>query len=153
QELDAPVLGDEHVGGLDVPMDDGVAVREGDSVAYIQEEPEPRLDIEAARVAPLGDRRALDVLHHQVRRLVGGDAGVEEPRDVLVLETGEDALFLTEPGKADRVAESAANDLEGDVVAEILTHGAVDGAHPPLPDRLEDAVGPECASGERRGEE
>src|SRR5690606_37793853 len=96
-----------------------------------------------------GDRLALDVLHDEVRRLIASDAGIEQPRDALVLEAREHALLLPEAGEADGVAEGAAYHLDRDRVAQVFPHGAVDRPHPTAADHLEDPVGADHAAGER----
>src|SRR5690606_28764042 len=141
EQLHAAIARDEHVRGLDVAVHHEVAVREGDGVAHVEEEAQPGLDAEAPPVAPGVDRLALDVLHDEVRRLVAGHAGIQQPRDAIVLEAGEHALLLPEAREADGVAERAAHDLERDRVPQVLPHRAVDRAHAAPDDHLGDAVG------------
>ena len=72
----------------------GVRVRDGRQ--HVEEQPHARLDVEAAVVAVAIDVLALDVLEHEIRLPAGGDAGVDQPRDVRVREAREDAAFAPE---------------------------------------------------------
>ena len=75
-------------------MDDQPLVREVDGAAYQPEQRDPLAEREAL-LAVRGDRDALDVLHDEVGHAVLR-AAVEQPRDVRVLEPGEDLPLETE---------------------------------------------------------
>ena len=72
-------------------MDDEVLVRVLHRVADRAEQLEPlaRRQLPASSQYSV-DRLAVDVLHHEVGLPVVGRAAVEEPRDVRVLEPGQD---------------------------------------------------------------
>ena len=82
-------------------MDDLPLMRVLHRVADLAEQLEPRVDVQRALVAEAVDRRALHVLHHEVRTPVGSHAAVEQPRDAGVLERGEDLPLLLEAARQD----------------------------------------------------
>jgi len=69
----------------------GHRVRDG------EEKPEPRRDVEPARVAVGVDMLALYVLQHEVRLTGRGHAGIDEPGDVRVRQPGQDGPLTPEP--------------------------------------------------------
>src|ERR1044071_4379411 len=93
------------------------------------------------RAAVLVDRNAVDELHRQERQPVRRAAAVDEPRDVRMLERGEDLPLLAE-ALHERLADSAAHELDRDALRELavadrekdrshsaaaeLTHDAID---------------------------
>ena len=64
---DLAVLSHEHVGGLDVAMDDEIRVRQRHGFRDVEEEAEAGLDVEPPIVAVAVDLLAVDVLEHEVR--------------------------------------------------------------------------------------
>ena len=83
-------LGDEDVGGLQVAVHDQARVRMSDRARHLQEQPQPGRHIERLARAVGVDALAFDVLQREIRLTVGREAGVVQPRDVRVLECGED---------------------------------------------------------------
>ena len=86
QQLDRPIGGDEDVLRLDVAVDDEVAMRVRDAGADLLEECDAFAHREPAVGAVPIDGQSIDVLHHEVEQLVGSRAGIQQPRDVGVLE-------------------------------------------------------------------
>ena len=76
-----------------------VPVRVMHGVAHVAEESETLLDREPVRIAVAVHRDAVHVLHHEIRQPRFGDAGVEETRDVRVVEATEDAPLQQEPAQ------------------------------------------------------
>jgi hypothetical protein len=87
--------------------------------ADLDEQAQPIVD----RHAPLGavhvDRRAFDVLHHEVRRAVLARAAVEHTRDVRVLELREQAALAAETLQHLRAVEPGAQQLERRALFEV----------------------------------
>ncbi len=87
-EQDPAVLGEEHVAGLDVPVQYAGGVRGGQRAQHPQADPGGLARLDAADVLDLvGQRVALDELHHDPRPAVvvehvvqGDDGGVVDPR-------------------------------------------------------------------------
>ena len=69
---------EEHIVGLDVPMDDAVAMKEGEARSYLKGEAQEQRRLDGARaVAQLRERAALEVLEHLPIR-VSARASVRE---------------------------------------------------------------------------
>src|SRR5215207_2372995 len=56
-----------------------------DRMAHLEEQREPLPRGHPLAIAILGDRRALDILHHEVWARFGGRAGIEDASDVRVI--------------------------------------------------------------------
>src|SRR6185503_6401032 len=93
EQLDRAATSDEHVGWLEIAMYDQVAVRMGDREHGVHEQTNTRLDIEVLGVAVAIDAVAVDVLEYQELPAVGGRAGIEQPCDIRVCESREQAAF------------------------------------------------------------
>jgi hypothetical protein len=88
------------------------------------------------------DRTALDVLHHEVRQSIGGRAGVEEARDVRVVQICEDLHLVSEAPPDNVAAETGLDQLDRDLlsIVFVIPLGQVDGAHSSAPDLAHNAV-------------
>ena len=88
------------------------------------------------------DRRALHVLHHEVGKALGRGAAVEEPRDVRMVQRGEDLPLVAEAADDQLRVHAAADHLDGDRVLEIAgAPGQIDRAHAAASDAALDHVG------------
>ena len=141
--LGTPSCVDEHVGRLDVAVDDQVLVRVLHRRGQLQEEVEPRVGVEFAAIGVVDQRRAVDILHHQVGPSVGGGAAVEQPRDVRVVESGED-LPLGAEAADDRIGvHPPLEDLQRHPLVEgvVVAHGQEHRAHAALSQLADEPVG------------
>src|SRR5581483_7340287 len=66
-QIDAVVFSDEHIGGLDVAMDNSLLVRVLDRMADLAEQIEPLPDAELMLVAIIGDPYPAHQFHHEKR--------------------------------------------------------------------------------------
>ena len=110
-------------------------IRDGD------EQRQPLAHAELLLVAVIGDRYALDVLHHEVRSPGRRGPAVEHVRDCRVIEHREGLPLGLEPGDHGLRVHAELDDLE----RHAPLHGCgllgeVDRPHPALSDPLEDAV-------------
>ena len=96
EQLHPPLAVDQDVRRLQVAVDDEPLVGVLHRRADVQEELEAALEVEPASGAELGDRRAVDVLHDQVRIANLVDAGVEDLRDVRMRERCQHAALGAE---------------------------------------------------------
>ena len=68
-------------------------------------------------------------------------------RDIRVVETGQHLRFALEPGDPIRIGgEGVGQDLQSDIAAELGVGGAIDLAHPALPDEGGDFVVPDAVA-------
>ena len=130
QQLGRAIGDHEHVGRLDVAVDDQVLVRVLDGRADVTKELQARGGVEPVRIAVVDDRLPFDVLHREVRPAVRRAATVEKTRDERMLEAGE-YLPLVPEAADDAVGVHAALEhldrhalLERIIVADAEIHGA-----------------------------
>ena len=129
-QLDAAVVGEQHVLGLEVAVHDAGLVRGGEPREHGVEDVDGLLGREPPVVlqqVAQGDAR--QVLHDEVRH-VGVLALVEDVHHVRVREAGGRAGLLHEP-RLERVVvgEVAVHDLDRDAPLEPEVGGEVDGRH------------------------
>jgi len=137
--------GDEHVGGLEVAVDDALLVRVLHRVADLHEEPEAFDCAQALAVAVLGDGHAGDVLHDEERAPFGRGAGVEDAGHAGVVHHGEGLAFGLEAGDDLLRVHAQLDDLERHAPTHRLgLLGEVDDAEAALAQRVEDAVAPDA---------
>src|SRR6266851_9557014 len=96
EQLDLTIAGDEHVGRLDVAVDNQVGMRVRHRRQHIDKQPEARVDVQHALIAIHIDVLSLDVFENQIWLTVGKYAGVDQVRDVRVRQPGEEAAFSLE---------------------------------------------------------
>ena len=131
-------------------MDDQVLVRAVHRRAHDLEQPQPLLDAERARIAIDVDRLAVDILHDDVRRAVGGRAAVEQPRDVRMIERRQDLAFELQPALHLARQQPAPHQLDRDLLLELLVGalGEEHLAHAAAAEAAHDAIGADALAGE-----
>ena len=113
-------LGDQHVARLQVAVDDPLLVGVLHGLADRDEQLQPGPHREPLPVAVVGDRLALDQLHHE-ERLVGlGGAAVEDAGDVGVVHQGQRLPLGVEPGQDRPRVHADLDQLEGDLALDRL---------------------------------
>ena len=132
--------GEEDVLGLDIAMNDAVAVGvvqrprhfpgNGDRGVHR----ELRLPIQ-----PVPEGFALDVGHHVVQHVARG-AGVEQAEDMGVLQAGGELDFLEEAVGAERAGDLGPEHLERDLAGMLEVLREVDGRHAAATDLALDRV-------------
>ncbi len=138
----AVLIRHQHVGRLQVAVDDRLLVGVLNAVADLLEQLQTLLRGQAVAVAVLGDRHALHVLHGEVGPAALGRPGVEHlgharmvhhrQRLPLGLEAGHDLLGV----------HAVLDDLERDLASHRLgLLGEVDHAHAAFAETLQDAIG------------
>ena len=131
----------QHVRRLDVAVDDPLLMGVLDRLADGDEQLQPLLRREVIAVAVLGDRHALDQLHHEVRAAGVGGAGVEDAGDVGVVHHRQGLAFGLEAGDDLPRVHARLDDLERHLASDrLLLLGHEDGAHAALADLLEELV-------------
>ena len=97
----------QHVGGLEVAMDDPLLMGMLHRLADGDEQLQPLAQREVAFIAILGDGDALNQLHHEVGPAGVGGAGVQHLGDVAVVHQGQGLLFCLEAGNDLRLSMPA----------------------------------------------
>lgn len=124
-DLDLAGLGDEHVGGFEVAVDDVLVVRGGERFARRAIDAEGLGERGARVLDPLIEARSGDVLHRDVDA-VAVDVGFVDLDDGGVLEAGEGAGFLEH---ARALLGGRVDHLECDEAAERGIAGLVHDSH------------------------
>ncbi len=128
---------DEDVGRLHVAVQDAGSVGGHERVRHLQEQGSGDVGGERAPVADdLGQRAAVDVLHHQpVGVGLAVDDGIEDGHHVRVVELGTEACLALGPRQVGAVGSGQQPDLlEGHLAPEDLVATEPDCAHAPSPD-------------------
>ncbi len=109
-------------------MHDQVLVGVLDGVADVEEELQPLAHAELLTIAIAIERFAVHVLHHEVGIAFLGFAGVEQARDVRVVQAGEDLPLGAEAQTELALHRAAVDDLDCDLRG-VLTIGALAEVH------------------------
>jgi hypothetical protein len=142
------LVGDQHVGGLDVAVDEPAAVRGVERAPDLPDDADGALGVQPVR--RLDERAhvgALDVAHREVEHALRL-AGLEDRDDVgMVDRGGELRLGLEAVAEVDVVGQLGRDHLQCDCAAEAELRGAVHDAHPALACDPVDAVAAEDGAG------
>ncbi len=147
EQLRQSVRRDQHVAGLQVAMHDQRAVRVRERGEQSTHEAQARRNAEARLVAVFEQRHAVDVFHDQERASVVGRAGIDQGRDVRVMQAREDAPFLGEAIECGTFQPAPAQELERDQLLEVahLAFGEIHRAHAALAEHAQQAETAEFA--------
>ena len=115
QQLDVALCGDQHIAGLQIAVHQQVAVRMRHGIRQLQEELQSRVYRKA--FAGLVDGPAPHVFHHEVGQTVGRAAGVDEVRDVRVLQPRQRLLLLRKPRQHGHAVHAALEHLHRHLAA------------------------------------
>jgi hypothetical protein len=145
EQLDVTVDADQHVARLDVAMDDQVGVRVSDGLEHVEEQAQPRLDAQRARVAILVDGLAVDVLENEIGLPGLRDARVDQMRDAWVSEPREERAFAPEPLFAGAIDQRDVQELDRGLTFEaaVTAVGEPDAAAAALSNHRNESVGTE----------
>jgi hypothetical protein len=131
----------DDVGGLQVAMDDAVAMGEMERGAQRRHDRLHVVERQSAALADfLLDAAAVQQLHHQERTIGLVGVEVEDRDDVGVAQAGTRPALAHEPLDRTRTGVVGADDLDGDLVAKQQAPRPVDGAHAAFGERGEDLV-------------
>ena len=140
QQLGLPRGIDEQIGRLDVAMDHQTLVRIGHRGTDLQEQPDATAHIQRMRLAPAVDALAIDIFHRQERLALGIAAGVDQIRDVGVIQAGENALLFLEPRLLGERPEAQALQRHAQAHSAGIALGQPNHAHAALADALDQAI-------------
>ncbi len=148
----AVIEGDQHVGGLEVAVDDALLMRVLHRLADRDEQLQPLPRREVVLVAVAGDGHPLDQIHDEVRPADAGGAGVQHAGDVGVVHQGQSLAFGLEAGDDLAGVHAGLDQLDGDEALDRLgLLGHPDAAHAALADRLDELVRADHRAGALRG--
>ena len=141
RDLEHAVAPEQEVLRLHVPMDEARVVGVLERRGRLAPEPGRLVGLEpAAPREQVGDRLAVDELHHDVRPALVL-ARVEDPDDVRVRQPRREPGLAQEPGAELRVApEVLGEQLDGDRPVQLLVVGAEDGGHAAVTERPPEPV-------------
>ena len=151
EDLGVPLLRHDHVVRLEVAVHDPLRVGGGERVRHLRAERQQALRRQRRPAEQGAEARPLDELHHDVvvrRRR----PEVVDRHDVGVVEGGGRLRLELQPGHAPGIGGPLLRQgLQGDVALQAGVPRAVDLAHAPRPDGVEDLVGSQASSrGERQ---
>ena len=136
-------LRDEDVVWFEVSVHHETRVREAHRTTNLGEEPQAVVDGETVRGAVAINRIAFHQLHRKPRGAVGGESAVYQPRNLRMVERGEDLPLALEALQDLLGVHPAADELECDLLREGAVHpfGEVDGAHAAVAEFANNAPG------------
>ena len=148
EQLGLAVRGDQDIGRLEVAMDDEVLVGVAHGVTDVEKQSEPGVHVEAVRLAVPDDRSTLDELDGEPRLPLGGDAAIEQPGDVGVVEPRQDLAFGEEAAVDGGGVHPFPDELEGDALLELTVGplGEIHHAHPAPRQLAHDPIRPDPAA-------
>ena len=143
----------QHIGGLEVPMQDQSLVRRVHGRTHQAEQRQSLGDIQRPRITEGIDGFAGDKFEHQVGSALFGRAGVEQTRDVRVIERGENAALAVEAAAQFSRGEFRADQLDGHRLHErtVVTFTTVDRTHSAAAQFVLDAPGSDALGRGFRG--
>ncbi len=148
----AVVEGDQDVRRLEVAVDHALLVGVLHGLADRDEQRQPLAGRQPGPVAIVGDRHALDQLHHEIGAALGLPC-IQDLGDVRMIHQGQRLPLLVEAGEHPLGVKAGANHLDGDAAVHGLDLvGDPDLAHAPFAELLAEleAAG-EDAFGQKRG--
>jgi hypothetical protein len=153
QQARLTVRRDEDVAGFQIAMDDEVVMGELHRLAHAEEQTEAIGHGELACAAVLVDADAIDVFHDQIGQPFFGRTAVEQPRDLRVLELGQDLALAAESAEQILVAQWRGDDLDRHLLVELVVGACreIHRAHAAAADLPGDLVRPEAPPGPADG--
>ena len=132
-------------------MDDALLVRMINGLAYGGEQPQTGGEVQALLIAVVGNGRAVDVFHDEVRPALRGNTSLQDARNVRIVHQGERLSLCIETPKHPARVHPQLDELNGDPPSQRLVLLAkIDAAHPTLTELPDDAVRTDRHRVERR---
>ena len=139
-ELDAAVPRQQHVGRLDVPMDDPVRVSGGERLRNRQGKLTKLMKRKRAPPGLVAQRAAVDPFEDEKRPSVGL-ADIVDRQNIGVVQRGQRSRLTTQPiAVFGAEARGVRHELQGDIAAETVVMRPVHHAHAALADSIDHAV-------------
>ena len=138
-QLDDVARREHHVRRLDVAMHDAGRMDRVHAAQDLQRDRDRALGREWAVAQHHPQIAAIDVLHHEVVRVIAAAARVVDPDDVRVDDLARDARLAAKPRDRIRVRR-VCDDLDRHGAMQLRIVGEVDRAHAAAPEQLRDDV-------------
>ena len=139
-DLRVAVLGDHHVGRLEIAVDQPLFVRTGKPFSDLDRDIERALGLQGPTDQDLAELVTADQLHRDERHTLGL-ADFVDHRDVRVLDQRRGPRFLEHPLAADTIVhEILGQDLERHLAPQVQVARAIHHAHAAAADLLDDFV-------------
>ena len=140
ENLDEAVIGDHHVLGFQVPVNDARGMSLGEPVGHLSGNREQLRDRETTGMKQPPQRLAVDQLHDDVRD--GIDlSDLVDGHDVRVVQSGGGSRLPLEPLQASRIRrQPGRQDLDGDLALKPRVPGPVNLPHPAGAERAQQLV-------------
>jgi len=146
-EFNDPCRINKHIAGLEIAVNDQVPMGIGDSGANLncKRNAMPEVKLAGFAVAiKMHGRKCLIAyhLHDQVRRVLPGNAAVEEPRDMRMVQSGKCIALAEKDGPEQGRVERSIDDFNGYRLFRIstVTMASIDLAHPATAEQAIQAI-------------
>src|SRR6478672_5605839 len=152
EQLRLPFGVRHNVAGLDVAMNNQIPMRKLHRGADLQKQLQSLTRRQLLRDCKSSHRCADDVVHDEVGQTIAGRACIEEPRDIWVIEPGQDLAFRSETAQDLSRVGASIQYLDRDLFLK-LTISALcqeNGAHPPAAKFTDDDIRAHALSAARR---
>ena len=152
EQLYLPVMADQNIRGLEIPVHDQVRVRVGDGQQHVEKQPDTRLDTKPVLVAVAVDVVALNVLEDEVRLSCARYPGLDQFGDIRMGQAPENVAFALE---SLLFCPADQGDFEKfhryfSLKSRVVSFRQPDAAHAPLPDLCDQSVSAQCLTGQAR---
>ena len=156
QQLDLALPVHHHVAGLEVAVHHQLRMRGGHGLHHVHEQAQARFYIQLAFVTPAVDGLAAHQFQHQIGLAAitaAGDTGIEQARDVRVLQPRQDAALALEALAGLRAVQAAVHQLDGGLalVAAVAAPRQPDAGHAAFAQRGLDGPGAQVLPRRRVG--
>jgi hypothetical protein len=128
-------VGDQDVARLDVAMHHEMPVCMLHRRANTQEKAKALPNAQLPLAAVFSDPHAIDIFHDDVGQILADGASIQQPRDVRVIQAGQNLPFAPETLKNETGVHAGRDKLYRDihVILLIVALAQVDGAHSTFP--------------------
>jgi hypothetical protein len=140
QELRFPFRRDTDISRFEIPVNDKVLMRVGNSRANFAEESQPLSRLQAMLRRVGLERDALDVFHHKIRQAILSDRAAIKPGNLRMIEGSEDALLLPKMPYKFLRPEALLDQLDRNLTAEVGVVGEIDFPHAAFPEQRSNPV-------------
>ena len=96
QQFDFAVVAHQHIGRLNIPMNNQVGMGFGHGAQHVEKKPDSAVHVELVFLAILVDGHSVNIFKDEIRGAVGRDAGIQQFGDMRMSKSAEDSSFAFE---------------------------------------------------------